>query len=84
MEIEFPPKETCKLMYDNIAAISISKNPVQHDRIRHLKIDKQFIKEKLEARIICLPFFRSKDQLVDILTKALASKPFSKALASKA
>ena len=45
-----------KLYCDNKAAISIVHNPVQHDQTKHVEIDRHFIKEKLEARIICIPF----------------------------
>nr|GFC01752.1 NB-ARC domains-containing protein [Tanacetum cinerariifolium] len=51
--------------------IQISENPVQHDRTKHVEIDRHFIKEKIEAGIIELPFVRSEDQLADILTKAV-------------
>ncbi|GKB83804.1 putative RNA-directed DNA polymerase [Tanacetum coccineum] len=70
-EIGFPPKESIRIMSDNKAAIQISKNHVQHDRTKHVEVDRHFIKEKLEARMIKLPFVKSKDQLADILTKAV-------------
>ena len=79
-EIGFPHTEACKLMCDNKAAISISENPVQHDRTKHVEIDRHFIKEKLEGGIIELPFVRSEDQLADILTKAVNSKIFNSTL----
>ena len=47
-ELNFPQKEACKLFSDNEAAISISSNPVQHDRTKHVEIDRHFIEEKLE------------------------------------
>ena len=75
-ELHFPHKKACKLFCDNKAAISISGNLVQHDRTKHIEIDIHFIKEKLEKKIISLPFVRSKDQLADIFTKALTSKVF--------
>ncbi|GJU95598.1 putative RNA-directed DNA polymerase [Tanacetum coccineum] len=70
-ETGFPLKESIRIMSDNKAAIQISENPVQHDRTKHVEVGRHFIKEKLEAGIIKLPFVKSKDQLVDILTKAV-------------
>lgn len=65
-----------KLYCDNKSAIDIAHNPVQHDRTKHVEIDRHFIKEKLEAGIIIFPFVESEDQLADVLTKAVASKVF--------
>ena len=79
-ELHFPQKKACKLFCDNKAAISISENPVQHDRNKHVEIDRHFMKEKLEKKIISLPFVRSKDQLADILTKAIISEAFDQTL----
>ncbi|XP_071713263.1 uncharacterized protein [Rutidosis leptorrhynchoides] len=75
-EIGFPPKVPIKIMCDNEAAIAISENPVQHDRTKHIEIDRYFIKEKLETEIISLPFVRSEDQLADILTKSVNGRLF--------
>nr|GFC31219.1 putative copia-type protein [Tanacetum cinerariifolium] len=65
-EIGYHSTQTSKIMCDNKAAIQISKNPVQHDRTKHIEVDRHFIKEKLENGIIELLFVRSKDQLADI------------------
>ncbi|XP_071687880.1 uncharacterized protein [Rutidosis leptorrhynchoides] len=35
-EIEFPPIDAIKIMCNNEAAIAISKNPIQHDRTKHV------------------------------------------------
>ncbi|RDY12344.1 Copia protein, partial [Mucuna pruriens] len=40
-------EEPMKLFCDNNSIISIAHNPVHHNRIKHIKIDKHFIKEKL-------------------------------------
>ncbi|RVW92462.1 Retrovirus-related Pol polyprotein from transposon RE1 [Vitis vinifera] len=63
------------------AACDIAHNPVQHDRTKHVKVDRFFIKEKLDDKIVELPKIRSEDQLADILTKvAVSSRVFSKIL----
>lgn len=46
-ELGFQAKKECKLYCDNTAAISISENLVQHDRNKHVEIDKHFIKNNL-------------------------------------
>ena len=80
-EIGFSPNRKSKLFCDNKAAISISENPVQHDRTKHVEVDRHFIKEKLEGGIIEFPFVRSEEQLADILTKAVNPKNFREVLA---
>ncbi|RVW59858.1 Retrovirus-related Pol polyprotein from transposon RE1 [Vitis vinifera] len=47
-ELRVPLKHPMVLYCDNQAAISIAKNPVHHDRTKHVKIDRHFIKEKIE------------------------------------
>ncbi|KAL9994189.1 putative RNA-directed DNA polymerase [Helianthus debilis subsp. tardiflorus] len=75
-EIGFTQNKTSTIVCDNKAAIQISENPVQHDRTKHVEVDRHFIKEKLESGVIKLSFVRSGDQLADILTKAVNGKIF--------
>ena len=75
-EIGFPPSLAMNLFCDNKAAIDISHNPIQHDRTKHMEVDRHFIKHNSEEKIIQFPFVKSKDQLTDILTKAITSKNF--------
>ncbi|RVW31461.1 Retrovirus-related Pol polyprotein from transposon RE1 [Vitis vinifera] len=65
-----------KLYCDNKSAINIAHNPIQHDRTKHIEIDKHFIKEKLEEGVVCMSYIPSEHQLVDILTKGLNSSMF--------
>jgi len=53
---------------------------VQHDRTKHVEIDRHIIKEKLEAGIISFPFVRLELQLTDVLTKGVSSKVFNESL----
>ncbi|KAL1534714.1 Beta-galactosidase 8 [Salvia divinorum] len=80
-EIGFSPNRKSKLFCDNKAAISISENPVQHDKTKHVEVDRHFIKEKLEVGIIEFSFVRSEEQLTDILTKAVNPRSFKEILA---
>lgn len=77
-DLGYPPKQSIQVYCDNKAACDIAHNPVQHDRTKHVEVDRFFIKKKLEAKVIELPKIRSEDQLVDLLTKAVSNKLFSK------
>ena len=75
-ELKRPLEMPMKLYCDNKAAISIAHNPVQHDRTKHVEIDRHFIKDKLEASIICMSFVSTTQQIADILTKGLFRSSF--------
>lgn len=79
-QVGFAPTSEIDLICDNKAAIAISHDPVQHDRTKHVEVDRHFIKENLEAKIIRFPFEKSEDQLADIFTKAVSSKDFHNSL----
>ncbi|RDX76780.1 Copia protein, partial [Mucuna pruriens] len=81
-ELELPITLPIKLYCDNNAIISISLNPVQHDRTKYVEIDKHFIKEKVGIGLICMPFIPTSQQVVNILTKEL-SRPNFEFLLSK-
>lgn len=65
-----------RLYCDNKSAISIAHNPVQHDRTKHIELDRHFIKEKFESGLICTPYVSTHGQLADVLTKGLNSSIF--------
>ena len=63
-ELDLFSQKTCQLFCDNKAAIS--ENPAQHDKTKHVEVDRHFIKEIIEAGIVAFPYIRSEDQLADI------------------
>lgn len=69
-------RKPMRLYCDNKSAINIAHNPVQHDRTKHIEVDRHFIKEKLDSGLICTPFVPTRNQLADILTKGLSSASF--------
>jgi len=79
-EIDFAPSCEMDLFCDNKAAIDISHNPIQHDRTKHVEVDRHFIKQNLETKVVRFPFVKYEDQLADVLTKAVCSKSFYNSL----
>lgn len=69
-----------RLYCENTPPIENSHNHVQHDRTKHVELDRHFINEKLDAGTIAFPFVRSEQQLADILTKGVASRVFNESL----
>ena len=62
---------------NNKSSISIANKPLQHDRTKHIKIDRFFIKESLDSEILKLIHVSTLDQVVDYLTKGLGPISFS-------
>lgn len=65
-----------QLYCDNQAAREIANNHVQHDRTKHVEVDRHFIKEKLDTNLVTIPFVKSEQQLADVLTHAVSGKVF--------
>ncbi|KAI5342549.1 hypothetical protein L3X38_010424 [Prunus dulcis] len=65
-----------KLHCDSHYAFEIANNLVQHDRTKHVEVDRHFIKEKLELKLISIPFVPSLEQLADMLTHVVSKRQF--------
>ena len=77
MELGLYRSKPLMLYCDNKAALDIAHNPIQHDRTKHVEIDRHFIKEKIDQGTLCMPYVNSANQVADILTKGLPDKLFS-------
>ena len=67
---------TPQLKMDNMSAIALSKNPVLHDRSKHIDTKFHFIRECVDKGIILLEYANTQDQLADLMTKALGRARF--------
>lgn len=61
-----------KLLVDNKSAIELSKNPVFHERSKHIDTRFHYIRECVRNGQVEIEHVRTDNQLADILTKALS------------
>jgi hypothetical protein len=64
------------LRVDNKSTISLVKNPVHHDRSKHIDVRYHLIQEYEQTGQIVVEFIRTEEQLRDILTKPLGKIKF--------
>ncbi|GAA0140187.1 transmembrane signal receptor [Lithospermum erythrorhizon] len=64
------------LYCDNMSAISISKNPVQHSKTKHIDIRRHYIRELVEENVIKLEHVNTEKQIANIFTKGLHANQF--------
>jgi len=65
-----------ELRMDNKAAIELCKNPVFHERSKHIDTRYHFIRDCVDQGKTRVSYINTKDQLADILTKALGRIQF--------
>ena len=58
--------------------MSISHNPVHHDRTKRVEVDRHFIKEKVDQDVLDIQHISIAEQTADTLTKALFRPAFEK------
>ena len=59
------------LMVDNQPAIALAKNPVLHDRSKHIDVKFHFLKDCVDEGQIVIEFIETGRQLANVLTKPL-------------
>jgi hypothetical protein len=78
VELKVDQGTQMKLWYDIKSAINIANNPVQHDRTKYVEINRFFIKEKLNDRLLELSHVATENQMANCLTKGLCSVNLSR------
>jgi len=76
-ELHCPLTKSTLVYCDNVSAIYLSTNPVQHQRTKQVEIDLHFVCEKVaigDVRVLHVP---TTSQFADIFTKGLPTSVFS-------
>ena len=68
--------EATPLLCDNTSTITMSKNPMFHQKTRHINIRYHFIRDAIQDGTIELKYCKTEEQLADIFTKALPKDRF--------
>jgi hypothetical protein len=53
---------------DSKSALALAKNPIFHERSKHIRVRHHFIRGYLEEGSIMASYINTKDQLADLLT----------------
>jgi hypothetical protein len=77
LELQCPITKATLVYCDNVSAVYLSGNPIQHQRTKHIEMDIHFVREKVargQIRVLHVP---SRYQIADIFTKGLPLQLFS-------
>ena len=65
---------TVDIFVDNQSAIALAKNPVLHQRTKHIDIKYHFIRVEVQKGYILLKYIPSEQNLADMFTKPITRK----------
>ncbi|GAA0160040.1 transmembrane signal receptor [Lithospermum erythrorhizon] len=71
-------RECTEIRCDNNSTIKLSRNPVMYGRCKHIDISYHFLRDLVKEGTITLSYYRSEDQVADVMTKALKVDAFLK------
>lgn len=67
-----------KFLVDDKSAIKLAKNHVSHGRSNHIEAKFHYIREQVNKGRLAMRYCPTKDQIAEILTKAVKGEQFSK------
>ena len=79
-ELDVRDLKPVTLHCDNQSALHIAKNPVFHERTKHIELDCYFTRDKVLEGLLQLTYLPTKSQLADVLTKVGPSVHFNSLL----
>ncbi|KAH9697055.1 hypothetical protein KPL71_023445 [Citrus sinensis] len=77
-ELGLPQEEPIEICVDKKSAIALSKNPIFHDRSKHIDTRYHFIRECIARKEVQIKYVKLQDQAADIFTKPLKKEDFVK------
>eukprot|EP00253_Pinus_taeda_P008523 PITA_08523 len=77
-ELGFEHQHPTTLWCDNQSAIQLCKDPVQHQRSKHIELHMHFIRKLIHDHVLEVQYCSTDDQFADIFTKALTEAKFTK------
>lgn len=77
-ELNLQQTEATEIRVDNKSAIELAKNPVHHERSKHIDVKFHFIREHVKEGNTSMIQVASHDQVADIFTKPLPTIFFDK------
>src|ERR1044072_8091247 len=77
-KMEQRQEDATKILVDNKSAIELAKNPVNHERSKHIDVQFHFIREHVKEGSVELKHVASKDQAANIFTKPLSKELFNR------
>ena len=76
-ELHSPLAKSTLIYCDNVSAVYLSTNPVQHQRTKHVEIDLHFVRDRVAIGDVRVLYVPTTSQFADIFTKGLPSSTFS-------
>ena len=69
-------QEKFSLFCDSQSALHFARNPAFHSKIKHIRVQYHFVREKVEEGTVDMHKIHTKDNIADFMTKAVNADKF--------
>jgi hypothetical protein len=77
-ELGYMKEKAMMIQCDNQGAISLTKNPTQHARTKHIDVQHHFVRERVENGEVTFEYCSTEYMVADVLTKTLPKERHNK------